>query len=156
MKMKNPLIAVTDMERSLKFYREVLGLRVIMDFGSNVTLTGGMCLQTKDSWMGFLGLTDEADVRFGSNDGEIYFEEDYFDAFIEKLSKIEGIRYVHPVQEHSWGQRAVRIYDPDMHIIEIGENVKMVCRRFLESGMSVEETAKRMDVPVKFVNGCMR
>lgn len=121
MKMKNPLIVVEDMERSIKFYREALGLRVIMDFGSNVTLTGGMCLQTKDSWMGFL-----------------------------------GIRYVHPVQEHSWGQRAVRIYDPDQHVIEIGENIKVVCRRFLESGMTEEETARRMDVPLKFVHACMR
>lgn len=39
MKFKNPLLVVTDMERSKAFYREVLGLRVIMDFGANVTLT---------------------------------------------------------------------------------------------------------------------
>ena len=51
MKFKNPLLVVTDMERSKAFYREVLGLRVIMDFGANVTLTGGVCLQTKESWM---------------------------------------------------------------------------------------------------------
>lgn len=156
MKMKNPMIVVEDMERSVKFYKEVLGLRVIMDFGANVTLTGGMCLQTKDSWMKFLGMTDGDMIRFGGNDAEVYFEEDEFDGFIEKLSKIDGIRYVHPVQEHSWGQRVVRIYDPDQHVIEIGENIKVVCRRFLESGMTVEETAKRMDVPLKFVHACMR
>ena len=44
MKFKNPLLVVTDMERSKAFYREVLGLRVIMDFGANVTLTGGLCV----------------------------------------------------------------------------------------------------------------
>jgi hypothetical protein len=26
-----------------------------------------------------------------------------------------------PDKKHSWGQRAVRIYDPDGHIIEVGE-----------------------------------
>ena len=58
--------------------------------------------------------------------------------------------------EHSWGQRVVRIYDPDKHIIEIGENIKVVCKRFLDNGMTPEQIAERMDVPMKFVNACMR
>ena len=49
-----------------------------------------------------------------------------------------------------------RFYDPDKHIIEVGENMKVVCRRFLDSGMTPEQTAKRMDVPLKFVDSCMR
>jgi len=32
-------------------------------------------------------------------------------------------------------QRVVRFYDPDKRIIEVGENIKAVCRRFLSSGM---------------------
>lgn len=48
MKFKTPLLVVTDMEQSKKFYKDVLGLRGIMDFGANVTLTGGVCLQTKE------------------------------------------------------------------------------------------------------------
>ena len=43
-----------------------------------------------------------------------------------------------------------------MHIIEVGGNMKTVCKRFLDSGMTPEQVAKRMDVPIKFVNGCMR
>ena len=27
-------------------------------------------------------------------------------------------------------------YDPDKHIIEVGENMKVVCKRFLDSGMT--------------------
>ena len=50
----------------------------------------------------------------------------------------------------------MRFYDPDKHIIEVGENMKVVCRRFLDSGMTPEQTAKRMDVPLKFVDSCMR
>ncbi len=37
MKLKNPLLVVSDLEASKRFYREVLGLRVILDFGANVT-----------------------------------------------------------------------------------------------------------------------
>ena len=57
---------------------------------------------------------------------------------------------------HIWGQRVVRFYDPDRHIIEVGENMKAVCWRFLDSGMTPDQVAVRMDVPVKFVNACLR
>ena len=50
----------------------------------------------------------------------------------------------------------VRIYDSDRYIIEVGEDMKVVCRRFLDSGMTPEEGAKRLDVPMKFINACMR
>ena len=151
MKMKNTLLAVTDMDKSVEFYKKVLGLRVIMDFGANKTLTGGLVLQTLETWQEFIGTEN---VAFGSSSFEIYFEEDNFDQFAEKL-KICDVEYVHPVKEHSWGQRVVRIYDPDKHIIEIGENLKAVCRRFLDSGMTPEQVAVQMDVPMKFVNACM-
>lgn len=80
MKYKNPLLVVSDMERSKAFYKEVLGLRVIMDFGANITLTGGVCLQEKRSWEELASFKEE-DIRFGANDAEIYFEEDDFDGF---------------------------------------------------------------------------
>ena len=152
MKIKNPMLVVTDIDKSLDFYKKVLGLHVITDFGANKTLTGGLSLQTLESWQELIG-TD--DGTFGSNSSEVYFEEDNFDKFGKKLKKCE-VEYVHPVKEHSWGQRVVRIYDPDRHIIEVGENIKVVCKRFLDSGMTPEQVAERMDVPVKFVNACMR
>lgn len=155
MKFKNPLITVSDMEKSKLFYKEVLGLRVVLDFGANVTLSGGVCLQTKETWQEFIKKSDE-EICFGSNSFELYFEEDDFDVFIDKLNTIEYIEYVHPVIEHGWGQRVVRFYDLDKHIIEVGENIKVVCKRFLDSGLSVEQTAKRMDVPLSFVQSCVK
>jgi len=152
MKLKNPMLVVRDMDRSLEFYKNILGLQVVMDFGANKTLTGGLCLQTLDSWQEFIG-TDA--ITFGGNNAEVYFEEDDFDRFVEKLTAC-AVDYVHPVREHAWGQRVVRLYDPDRHIIEIGENIKAVCRRFLDSGMTPEQAAERMDVPLTFVHGCMR
>lgn len=152
MKLKNTLLVVRDIDKTVEFYKKVFGLRVITDFGANKTLTGGLVLQTEETFKEFIG-TDE--ISFGGNNFEIYFEEDDFDGFIKRLNDCE-IEYVHPVKEHSWGQRALRIYDPDKHIIEIGENIKTVCKRFLESGMTEQEVAVRMDVPVKFVKACTR
>lgn len=75
-------------------------------------------------------------------------------AFAEKLKDLD-IHYVHLVKEHRWGQRVVRFYDPDCRIIEVGENMKMVCKRFLDSGMTPEQVTERMGVPLKYVRGCM-
>ena len=152
MKLKNPMLVVIDIDKSVQFYKKVLGLHVIMDFGANKTLTGGLVLQTAETYKEFIGTSD---ISFGCNSFEIYFEEDDFDKFIDNLKECD-VEYVHPVAEHSWGQRVVRFYDPDKHIVEVGENIKMVCRRFLESGMTPEQVAKRMDVPMKFVIACIR
>ena len=147
MKLKNPMLIVTDMERSVSFYETVLGLRVELDFGANKTLTGGLCLQTEETWRGFIS-TDT--IEYGGKNFEIYFEEDDFDSFAEGL-KQHDISYVHPVIEHRWGQRVVRFYDPDRHIIEVGENLRTVCLRFLSTGMTPEQVAERMDVPLSLV-----
>lgn len=154
MKLKNPLLAVTDMGRTVAFYKQVLGLHVIMDLGANVTLTGGLSLQTRESWAEFLGIGPD-ELGWCGKVSELYFEEEEFDAFANKLRTLD-IHYVHPVKEHGWGQRVVRFYDPDCHIIEVGESIKSVVRRFLGSGMTPEQVAERMDVPLKFVNAHVR
>ena len=148
MKYGCTLIAVTDMERSKRFYHDVLGLEVTLDVGANVTLTGNIALQTSETWTDFI---NGKDVSFGGNTFELYFEEDDIGGFMEKLNSMPEIELVHPLLEHSWGQRAIRFYDPDRHIIEVGENMDIVVKRFLQSGLSVEEAAKRMDVPVEYV-----
>jgi len=133
------------LEHSKAFYKKYLGLDVVADFGANVTLTGGIALQTLESWRSFIiGL----DVNFKSRASELYFEEDDYDAF---LTKIDGLELVHPPMEHSWGQRVVRFYDPDGHIIEVGEGMTTVSRRFAHEGMTVAEIAARMEVGEGYV-----
>ena len=151
MKLEGTLIAVQDMARSKRFYHDVLGLDVVTDFGSNVTLDGGVVLQTLDTWKSFIR-TDN--VVLPNNAGELYFEEDDIDGFAKHLDSFE-IRFVHTLFEHPWGQRVIRFYDPDGHVIEVGEKMDAVIRRFMNQGLSVEETATRMDVPLDFVQSCL-
>ena len=110
-----------------------------------------MFKQTSETYKEFIGTSN---ISFGGNNFEVYFEEDDFDKFADRLKEYD-IEYVHPIIEHSWGQRVVRFYDPDKHIIEVGENMKIVCKRFLNSGMTPEQVAERMDVPIKFINACI-
>lgn len=152
MKFKNPMLIVENMDRSVAFYQKVLGLRVIMDFGANKTLTGGLALQTLETYQAFI---DTNNISFGGNNFELYFEEEHFDEFADKLKECD-IEYLHPIKEHSWGQRVIRFYDPDKHIIEVGEDMKAVCKRFLDGGMTPQQAAQRMDVPVAFINACVQ
>lgn len=147
MKFSNPLIVTADLALAKQFYQEVLGLSVVLDFGANVTLDGGICLQTLDTWKDFIGTED---ITFYPRNSELYFVEEDFDGFLQRLSQCE-IQYVHPMKEHRWGQRVVRFYDTDGHIIEVGESLSAVCRRFQAQDMTPEEIALRMDIPLSHV-----
>ena len=45
MKLKNVLIVVKDVEISKKFYKEIFGLDVVVEFEGNIILTEGIVLQ---------------------------------------------------------------------------------------------------------------
>lgn len=147
MKYVSTLIAVKDMKASIRFYREVLGLEVVADLGANVTMTGGFALQSMEVWKDFIA---HKDVQLRNNDAELVFEEKDIDAFMRHLEKF-SIEYVHDVVEYGWGQRVIRFYDPDYHIIEVGEDMEMVVKRFKETGMSDVQVAERMGVPLDYV-----
>ena len=152
MKYTGTLIAVTDMEKSKAFYRDVLGLTVTADFGANVTLAGVVVLQTMETWK---ELIQSDEIALDNRATELYFEETDMDAFLSHLQNC-GVSHVHPPLEHSWGQRAVRFYDPDRHIIEVGEDITMVVKRFAAKNMTVAQIAKRMDVPEDFVRQSLK
>ena len=147
MRYISTLIAVRDLAVSLRFYREVLGLEILQDFGANVTLTGNLVLQTLESWREFIG---RKPVTFQGHSGELYFEEEDMDSFL-KCMETWDISYVHPPLEHRWGQRVVRFYDPDGHVIEVGESMTQVVKRFAAGGMTPEQIARRMDVSLSYV-----
>lgn len=153
MKYQGVCIAVNDVKLSRQFYGDLFGLEVFQDYGINISF-GGLSLQQEFDWL--TGVPKESVIK-RSHNMELYFEEDDFDCFIAKLEQQEGIRYIGDgVREAGWGQRSVRFYDPDDHMIEVGENIKTVVKRFLDSGMSMEETSKRMDVSVSDLETLLR
>ena len=118
MKLKNILLVVDNIEDSIAFYRDLFGLQVILDQDGNVILSEGLVLQDRKIWENFIGQK----VTYGHGDAELYFEEADLEAFQKKLNNCEyEIEYVNTLMKHDWGQRVIRIYDLDHHIIEIGE-----------------------------------
>ena len=155
LKAGGPLFAVRDMARSLAFYREVLGLEVVNDFGANKVLTGGLSLQTLETWAEFLD-KQTGDIRFGGNDAEMYYVADDYDAFLTILKDHPEADLVRPPVEHRWGQRAVRLHDPDGHIIEVGESLSKVAKRFRDSGLHEEGVARRMDISLEYARELLK
>ena len=148
LKFKCPVLAVTDMKKAVAFYEEVIGDRVVMDFGENKQFSGGFALQEMEKWKEMIHIDQ---VCTQSNDAELYFEEEDFDEFLEYLKEFPEIEYVHPVEETPWGQRVVRLYDPDHHIIEVGEPMDAVIKRLFEQGMTVEQVSEKSQYPIEYV-----
>lgn len=78
---------------------------------------------------------------------------DDMDTFCNHLKAL-NISYVHELF-HRWGQRGVRFNDLDKHMIDVGERLDTVILRFVEQGLSEEETAARMGIPIDFVLTCL-
>lgn len=152
MKFHLALLAVKDIELSKKFYKDLFEQEVVLDLGKNVTFSGGFAIQQDFAWL--INIPKQ-EVKSKSNNMELYFEVDDFDKFIEKLNTYSEIYFVHPPKKYEWQQRVVRIYDPDYHIIEIGESMTVIAKRFLQEGYSVEETAKIIQHPIEFVKTCI-
>lgn len=154
MKFKGPMLVVKDMEKAKKFYTEVIGVRVIADLDENVTLTGGLSLQTESSWSTFTNCTSDFFTYHG-NDAEMYFEEEDFDGFLEKIASLD-VERVGEDMEMPWGQKVVRLYDPDKHIIEIGEDLKVMMKRLYATGLTVEQLSEKTFMSPKMVERLLK
>lgn len=151
MKFGCPLIAVNDIIVSRNFYEKVLHQKVDLDLGANVSFGDGFSIFAIQSDYAGLVDTDSFNIDYKGNDHELVFEEDNFDDFLNHLSQYDGIVYLHKAKEYPWGQRVTRFYDPDFHIIEVGESMESVFKRFYNQGMSIDEVAERTSHPVEFV-----
>jgi len=137
MKFVCPLIVVEDLARSRHLYEDVLGLKVIADFGENLSFEGPFAIHLKSH---FSELIDGKKIIKGSNSSEIYFEHDELEILAEKL-RAEGLEFVHEIREQPWRQKVMRVYDYDKNMLEIGESMEHTAFRLAEEGMIYKEIA---------------
>jgi catechol 2,3-dioxygenase-like lactoylglutathione lyase family enzyme len=117
MRLRNVLIAVNDIDRAIRFYKEIFGLQVILNQDGNVIMSEGLVLQDAKIWQQFL----DKELISKNNMMELYFEEADIEGFVKKLEESDfEIEYVNEIMTHSWGQKVVRFYDPDGNLIEVG------------------------------------
>lgn len=116
----NPLPFVSDIQRSVRFYQAALGLKVLRQHHDFVQFDNGFALHEGSSFIQRLyGPNAEAASPFGQANLVLYFEDPDLEAcFIRCQAQAE---ILHGIERQSWGQRVFRFYDPDRHLIEVGE-----------------------------------
>jgi catechol 2,3-dioxygenase-like lactoylglutathione lyase family enzyme len=143
---------VKDIEVSKHFYTEVLGLSINLDFGKNVIFKDGFAVwEIRDNHIIPVNLGLEKIGDTSVNRFELYFETENLSEVFSIL-KSKNVRFLHEIHEESWGQRTLRFFDPDNHLIEIGESMKQFVGRFFKQGISFEGISKRTGIPVEEVN----
>lgn len=151
MRYRGTLICVADMARARRFYEEIMGQEVQFDFGVNVGYRSGLSLHDRSH---FTGLIDGRTIRGGGNDGELYFEDDDLPAFAARL-EARGVELVHPLREQPWRQWVVRFYDPDGHIVEVGEDMDALLFRLRDEGMDASGMVKATGLPLDHVQSVL-
>ncbi|MBN1438170.1 MAG: VOC family protein [Anaerolineales bacterium] len=146
------VIFVRDIEAAKRFYTEVMGMEIDLDFGTNVGLKGGLTLWQVDPRHiipARLGSNPLATPR--ANLFELYFETGDIGAAFTRV-KSAGMDFLHELHEEPWGQRTTRFFDPDRHLIEIGEALDAMARRMRAEGMTAEQIARKSSLPLKQIH----
>ena len=145
------VIFVQDIATSRHFYEDLLGQQVDIDFGPSIGFKGGFALwQVDHAFQMIYEHAPESAGQLGRRNVELGFETADLETASARLSEA-GVEYVHPLREHPWGQRVFRVYDPDGHIVEVGEPMSEVIARLLGEGKSAEAVAKQTGMPLEIV-----
>jgi catechol 2,3-dioxygenase-like lactoylglutathione lyase family enzyme len=145
------VLFVKNIETSKDFYAGLLGLQVDLDFGKNVIFKCGPTIwEIQDSHIipNKLGLDKISDSNV--NRFELYFEAENLSEVFESLKK-NNVGFLHEIHEEPWGQHTIRFFDPDNHLIEIGESMKQFVYKFYKQGLTIEQVSKRTSVPITTV-----
>ena len=126
-KISYVLIYVPDLDKSVKFYRDVLGFKVKNQEKVYVEFeTEGSTFALADVKLGErvvgpeqIGSIVGSKRNFSLTLGEV----ENVDATYEELSK-NGVEFVDPPTTHPWGQRTAYFRDPDGNILEVFSWVK--------------------------------
>ena len=118
----NTIVFVKDIERSKQFYTDVLEIPVEEDLGIIVFFKNRLVLHAADKLSRTVFKREKLSSRFrqGRNNVLIYLETDDLEASFQKIAA-HGVKMIHAIEKQAWGQRVFRFFDPDKHIVEIGE-----------------------------------
>ncbi len=143
------VLFVKDIEVAKKFYTRFLNFSVEHNFGKNVIMSNGLTLwETDPEYI----INKQLDTTKESNRFELYFEDENIDEVFLSLEKA-GILFFHPIHEEPWGQRTFRFFDPDNHMIEIGEPLDVFVNTMHKKGLTPAQISIKSGIPIETVVG---
>jgi catechol 2,3-dioxygenase-like lactoylglutathione lyase family enzyme len=147
MKFHSTVIFVKEISRSKDFYTRFLEFSIEHDFGKNVILSNGLTIwEIQDSHI----ISKELETKDDSNRFELYFESEELEKIVILLEKNRTI-FLHKIHEEPWGQKTIRFFDPDNHLIEIGEPLEVFVNNMSREGLSVKEISEKSGIPIDTV-----
>lgn len=150
MDLKNysTVLFVKNIEVSKSFYSDLLGLTINIDLGKDVIFDCGLTIwEINEKHVIPKTLGPEKIKDFTINRFEICFETEDIEKIYTTL-KDKKIRFLHDIHVEPWGQQTIRFFDPDSHLIEIGESMRHFVRRFYNEGMTPEQISEKTSIPV--------
>lgn len=143
------VVFVKDIQAAKRFYQEVFDLEIEHDFGKNISFKSGMAI-----WE--IGEEHIIPKKLGNlytdigNKFELYFETTDIQTVYANL-KEQDVVFLHEVHVEPWGQKTVRFFDPDKHLVEVGETLQTFVKRMYSEGMSIEDIHEKSSIPVDTV-----
>ncbi len=145
MKFHSIVIFVKDIEKSKIFYTKLLNQKIKYDFGINITFESGFSIWELASEH---IISKKLDIKTHSNKLELYFEDENIESTYRLLKKSD-IKFLHEVHIEPWGQRTIRFFDCDNHLIEVGEPLHTFVNNMDNSGMSEIEVSQKSGIDIK-------
>jgi lactoylglutathione lyase len=119
------ILIVEDLDRSLKFYTETLGLALGHRSGDYAQLNTGttrLSLYTRRAMENTLGQSLQT-AAANAPAFEIGFKVDDVDSAFRELLAAGATLAVKPT-DRFWGQRTAYVRDPDGHLIELAQDLR--------------------------------
>jgi catechol 2,3-dioxygenase-like lactoylglutathione lyase family enzyme len=143
-----------DVRKSAEFYKDLIGLEILMDNVVHIAFTGGLNIWDKKSADSLIFGSPQPmpegcrmELCFSSED----VEADY------KRMKSAGAEILNTLAEQPWSQLLFRIKDPDGNIVEIAESITDTFIRLKNSGLTLEQISEKTHTSVddlqKFITG---
>lgn len=143
------VIFVKDVEISTSFYQHLFDFTIKHDFGENIVFNQGLCLWQKNRAQTIIfGKNEDNKAINLRKQTELYFETDEIENIWSKIKQQSNVKIIHDLKEENWGQKTLRIFDPDEFIIEIAEPMNHVVKRLNAEQLPLIDISDKTQLPI--------
>lgn len=148
MKLNSTVLFVSDISVSKKFYCDILKLQIEHDFGKNIIYSNGLAIWEIHPEH---KISKQLNTREQTNRFELYFESENLEILVKNFDS-QNVKFLHEIHEEPWGQRTIRFFDPDNHLIEIGEPLHVFVINLKNNGLSPQQISRKTGINLKTVD----
>lgn len=118
-RFRNGIALVQDIAESKHFYVDILGLTIKREFDTYIQFEGDFAIHDAKLFYGYINKPYQGE-KMGHDNVDFYFTTSDLEEALQKL-KDGKVTFIHEIHQCEWGEKVIRVYDPDGHIVEIGD-----------------------------------